>query len=265
MLVDGDTGLILKQNTLPTGDTPPAQSNFKHLTIAPDGTLILQEPDPRRSAATMQGTMAIVKGVMKGYKQPNSHLVAVDPETLEILDDISLPEPATVPHIITMFEGRIAIYIGMDSGAAALLLGSGGEEAVAGRRPGRHDADAGGPDHRRRAEPSSATGSSCRPTASAARPSRRASSPCTRRTRRRMKVIFPFGELKKGEWSFAPPKAAADPENNMIYSADMGVGKTGGHQARPGHRRHDDRVRDRRHDHRLPAADRPEGQAGAAC
>jgi hypothetical protein len=43
-----------------------------------------------------------------------------------------------------------------------------------------------------------------------------------------MKVIFPFGELKKGEWSFAPPKAGADPENNMIYSADMGVGKVAG-------------------------------------
>ncbi len=35
------------------------------------------------------------------------------------------------------------------------------------------------------------------------------------------KTIFPFGELKKGEWSFAPPKAGADPENSMIYSADM--------------------------------------------
>jgi hypothetical protein len=43
-----------------------------------------------------------------------------------------------------------------------------------------------------------------------------------------MKTIFPFGELKKGEWSFAPPKAGADPENNMIYSADMGMRKVAG-------------------------------------
>ena len=43
-----------------------------------------------------------------------------------------------------------------------------------------------------------------------------------------MKVIFPFGPLKPGEWSFAPPKAGADPENNMIYSADMGIGKLAG-------------------------------------
>jgi hypothetical protein len=43
-----------------------------------------------------------------------------------------------------------------------------------------------------------------------------------------MKTIFPFGELKKGEWSFAPPKPQTDPENSMIYSADMGMGKVAG-------------------------------------
>jgi hypothetical protein len=44
----------------------------------------------------------------------------------------------------------------------------------------------------------------------------------------KMKVLFPFGPLKPGEWSFAPPKPQTDPENSMIYSADMGVGKVAG-------------------------------------
>jgi len=44
----------------------------------------------------------------------------------------------------------------------------------------------------------------------------------------RVQTIFPFGELKKGELSFAPPKNGADPENNMIYSADMGMRKVAG-------------------------------------
>jgi hypothetical protein len=43
-----------------------------------------------------------------------------------------------------------------------------------------------------------------------------------------VKIIFPFGDLKKGEWSFCPPKCGADPENDMIYSADMGIGKVAG-------------------------------------
>jgi hypothetical protein len=34
-----------------------------------------------------------------------------------VLDHIPLLEPSTVPHIITMFEGKIAIYLGLDSGA----------------------------------------------------------------------------------------------------------------------------------------------------
>jgi hypothetical protein len=48
------------------------------------------------------------------------------------------------------------------------------------------------------------------------------------RDAKRMKVVFPFGELKPGEWSFAPPKCGGDPENHMIFSADMGVGKVAG-------------------------------------
>jgi hypothetical protein len=41
-------------------------------------------------------------------------------------------------------------------------------------------------------------------------------------------IIFPFGELKKGEWSFAPPKCGGDPQNSMIYSADVGMRKVAG-------------------------------------
>ena len=43
-----------------------------------------------------------------------------------------------------------------------------------------------------------------------------------------VRVIFPFGELKLGEWSFAPPKPGGDPENSMLYSADAGMGKVAG-------------------------------------
>jgi hypothetical protein len=45
---------------------------------------------------------------------------------------------------------------------------------------------------------------------------------------KRLKIHFPFGELKKGEWSFVLPKACADEENSMIYSADMGISKVAG-------------------------------------
>jgi hypothetical protein len=41
-------------------------------------------------------------------------------------------------------------------------------------------------------------------------------------------TVFPFGPLKQGEMSFAPPKPGGDPENNMVYAADVGIGKVAG-------------------------------------
>ena len=224
-LLDGDSGLILKRTTLPTGDTPASQSNYKHVTIAPDGTLILKN-QTRPNDYPYQGTMAIIKGVVEGHTQPNSHLCAVDPNTLELLDNVSLPEPATAPFIINMLGDKIGIYIGVNSGAlryfwdpATKKLSQDKTWVASAMQKGQSCADA----------PTmlgewvilqiNGLGSDTVASSVVAVHQKDAS---------RMKVIFPFGELKKGEWSFAPPKAGADPENNMIYSADMGIGKLAG-------------------------------------
>jgi hypothetical protein len=112
VLIDGDTGLILKHNTLPTGEAPAYTSNFKHLTIAPDRTLIMKT-QTRPVGCTEQGTLGIIKCIEKGMKMPNSVLVAVNPATLEVLDMFQLPEPAPSPFDVTMYQGRIAVYVGM--------------------------------------------------------------------------------------------------------------------------------------------------------
>jgi hypothetical protein len=224
-LLDGDTGLILKVTTLPTGPTPAIDASYKHLTIAPDGTLILKD-QTRPSGCTLQGTMAILQCDKPGMKQGNSNMVAVNPETLEVLDSIALPEPATVPHIITQFEGKIAIYLGVNSGAlryfwdpVARKLSQDTGWVVKPMQKGQSTSDA----------PSllgdwivlqtNGIGSETAASSIVA---------VHQKDPTRMKVIFPFGELKKGEWSWAPPKPQTDPENSMIYSADMGMGKVAG-------------------------------------
>ena len=78
-LVDGDTGEILQTNTLPGGDAPIEDVNFKHLTIAPDGTLILKD-QTRPLGCTLPGTIAIIDCAGQGMKSANSVLVAVDPD-----------------------------------------------------------------------------------------------------------------------------------------------------------------------------------------
>ena len=225
VLIDADSGRILRQNTLPAGATAVADVNFKHLTIAPDRTLILKD-QTRPTGNTDQGTMAILKGLQAGLKQGNSELVAVNPDTLEVLDHISLPEPATVPHIITMFEGRIAIYVGVNTGAlryfwdpATKKLSQDPSWVVKPMVKGQTTSDA----------PSilgdwivlqtNGLGSETVASSIVA---------VNQKDPSRMRVIFPFGDLKKGEWSWAPPKPQTDPENSMIYSADMGMGKVAG-------------------------------------
>ena len=108
-LIDPDTGRIVRTGSLPSGEAPPEDSHFKHLTVASDGTLILKN-QTRPAGSTEQGTMALIKGVRKGKTLPPSTLVAVDGQTLEVLDTAQLPELAATPHGITVYDGRIAVY-----------------------------------------------------------------------------------------------------------------------------------------------------------
>ncbi|MCB0192005.1 MAG: hypothetical protein KDJ65_08685 [Anaerolineae bacterium] len=225
-LVDGDTGLILNATTLPTGDAPANNANFKHLTIAPDGTIIVKD-QTRPIGLDMQGTGAIIAGnIMGGFEQPNSIIHAVDPETLEVLDSIQLPEPSTVPHIITEYDGKIAIYVGLDTTGRRYFWDPVAQELAADDSwvvtvtvDGQTTPDAPTVIGDWIAFQTNGLGS---PTTASSIVVVNQQDPT------RMETIFPFGELQPGQRSFAPPKPNADPDNNMIYSADAGVGKVAG-------------------------------------
>jgi hypothetical protein len=225
VLLDPETGLIMKSKTLPTGNVPVSDISYKHITISPDGILILKT-QARPTGFTYQSSLGMIKAIQEGGKQANSLLAAVDANTLEVLDWIELPEPATTPHIITMFDGKIVIYIacdinayryfwnpttkkllkdeswvvpyaleGQSTGDAPTLMGDWvtiqtngtGSKKVASTLVAIHIHDA-----------------------------------------KKITRVFPFGQLKEGEMSFAPPKSGGDPENNMVYSSDVGIGKVAG-------------------------------------
>jgi hypothetical protein len=225
VLLDPDTGEILKHNTLPGGAAPIADVNFKHLTIAPDRTLILKD-QTRPIGCTLQGTMAIIKCTEEGMKQPNSVLVAVDPDTLRVLDDIPLPEPSSVPHAITMFEGKIAIYLGMNESARRAFWDPATKKLSLDTSWVIHPMQKG----QTTATAPSIIGDWIGFQLNGLGSTTVASSVvvASQKDAKNMHIIFPFGALKKGEWSFCLPKAGADPENNMIYSADVGVRKVAG-------------------------------------
>lgn len=223
-LIDPDDGRILRFGTLPSGEAPAGDSSFKHLTVAPDGTLILKN-QCRPPGIPEQGSMAMIKGMRKGLKQPPSNIVAVDHRTLEVLDTLQMSEPATTPHGITVFEGRIEIYICADEHAwryfwdpEAKKLSQDeswvapylSEDQTTGDAPGImgdwitiQTNGAGGK------VPSSVVA-------------------INRRDPGRKTSISPYGPLKKLQLSLAPPKTCIDLENDMLYSADAGVGKVAG-------------------------------------
>jgi hypothetical protein len=224
-LVDGDTGVILKTKTLPPGVAPIEDVNFKHLTIAPDGTLILKD-QTRPIGCTLQGTMAIIACTRKGMKAPNSTLVAVDPNTLETLDSLPLPEPSPAPHIIVSFHDKIAIYVPMLDVAARYFWDPATKKLSADESWVVHPLEEG---QVAMAAPT-VVGDWVSIQTNGLFSDKKASSVVAihQDDASRINKIFPFGQLGFAEFSFAPPKNGADPENNMIYSADMGMKKVAG-------------------------------------
>ncbi|NJN82880.1 MAG: hypothetical protein HC802_11775 [Caldilineaceae bacterium] len=174
----------------------------------------------------MQGTTAIIVGNMQGLSQPNAILVAVDPETLEVLDSIDLPQPSTTPHIITEYNDQIAIYVAMntliqryfwDADSKTLSQDESWESTPTVEGQTTPDAP-------------TVLGDWIVLQTNGLGSSSVASSivVVNQNDSSNTQTIFPFGDLQEGEFSLAPPKPGADPDNNMIYSADMGVGKIAG-------------------------------------
>lgn len=221
--LDGDTGRILKHIDLPA-DAPPEGSNFKHLTIAPDGTLIVKN-QTRATPCDIQGTLAAFQCPGGAAASPGSTILGINPDSFEIYDSISVPENAVTPHTIAMHDGKIVIYVptiakfhrfiwnpetkklskdanwevanylakGQTSGDAPGILGDWVVVQVNGL-----------------------------PSKVASSIVAISQSDPTTTTRG-----YPFGTDLPTGTSWAPPKAAVDEDNSMVFSADQNMMKIG--------------------------------------
>lgn len=224
--LDAESGRILRTGALPSGEAPQADSHFKHLTVAPDGTLILKN-QTRPAGVTEQGTMAMIKAVRKGVELPPSLFVAVDGETLEVLDTAQLPELAATPHGITMLDGRIAIYTCATDFAYRYFWDPEQRRLIADESwkvpylsEGQSTGDAPGIMGDWIVVQTNGIGGRVPSSVVAIH----------QRDPERITSIVPFGPLKRLQTSLAPPKTCIDLDNDMLYSADAGVGKVAGIQ-----------------------------------
>jgi hypothetical protein len=154
-------------------------------------------------------------------------LVAVDPKTLKILDSVEMPEPSSVPHSITTFDGETAIYAVAEEHAlryfwdpASKKLTQDPSWVVPYLDPGQTNGAA-----------PAIMGDWIVIQTNGAPPSRSKASSLVAINQKdpsRVTKVFPFGQLEPGQQSFAPPKIGSDAENNMVYSQDLGFGKVAG-------------------------------------
>ena len=213
-----------RKKAIASADAPPEGSNFKHLTIAPDGTLIVKN-QTRATPCDIQGTLAAFQCPGGAAASPGSTILGINPDSFEIYDSISVPENAVTPHTIAMHDGKIVIYVptiakfhrfiwnpetkklskdvnwevanylakGQTSGDAPGILGDWVVVQVNGL------------------------------------PSKVASSivAISQSDPTTITRGYPFGTDLPTGTSWAPPKAAVDEDNSMVFSADQNMMKIG--------------------------------------
>ncbi len=115
VLLDRNTGAILKARNLPSpGPVTPRSINYKELTVAPDGTIILRSQNrPENCNQQGGGGLEACSQAAGGSEQKPSPFLAINPDTLKVYDSIVAPEDSATPPIIAPYKGKIAIYTAM--------------------------------------------------------------------------------------------------------------------------------------------------------
>jgi hypothetical protein len=225
--IDPATGKVLADIDLPVGPgTDPTGVNFETTIPTPDGAVITKtqtrpvttESSPNSASCTAQGFTAMI--TCKG-KQPDSEVVAIDPDSMTILDAITLPQQVGGRDTAGVYNGHTYIYMtgntnemrvewdpaaknlhfdagwyptyltqGQTAGGAPCVLGNwvifNTNAAPAHVSPSIVAVNQGNPNNVQRI------------------------------------TAIPIG---KARGSFWPSKVSCDPETNTIYQADTGIGQ----------------------------------------
>ncbi len=228
VLLDRNTGAIVKARDLPApGPVAPTDINYKELTVAPDGTIILRSQNrPENCNQQGGGGLEGCSQSAGGAEQKPSAFLAIDPDTLKVYDSLVAPEDSATPPIIAAYHGKIAIYSAMLQKAYRFFWDpksktlSQDKSWVANYlQKGQTVGDA--PTYMKDwiVIQTNGLGSDTKASSLVAINVDDAS---------KTETVFPFGQLQSGQTSNAPPKPQGDPDNDMVYSADGGIGKIAG-------------------------------------
>lgn len=121
--------LVAPPMVLPTGQGLPENTSFNGFDALADGTLIAKTLY-RSAGCTVQGPTAILPPSMGGCPTnnappPPSILVSIDPKTLEVLDQATLPAFVAGRPTTTHFQGRDYVYLTTPTTAIRYLVEDG--------------------------------------------------------------------------------------------------------------------------------------------
>ena len=106
--VNASTGAVQNVVSLPTGISPPRDSNYDGMNAFADGTLVLKTQN-RVADCTNQGYNFIF--CANQNQAAPSVVAAVDPNTFEVLDWEQLPEMIGGRNTVTQFQGKDHLYL----------------------------------------------------------------------------------------------------------------------------------------------------------
>jgi len=106
--VNASTGAVEKVASLPTGKSPPGDSNYDGMSAFTDGTLALKTQN--RVAGCTNQVYNFIFCANQSQAAP-SVAAALDPHTLKVLDWKELPQMMGPRNTVTQFHGKDYLYL----------------------------------------------------------------------------------------------------------------------------------------------------------
>ena len=102
-------GIVIDQVDLPTGGAAPGDTSYNGFDALPDGTLIAKTLY-REQGCELQGPDAIFKCPDPGNVPPST-MISVDPQTLQVRDQVTLPSTVGGRPTTARFHGHDYVYL----------------------------------------------------------------------------------------------------------------------------------------------------------
>lgn len=116
-------GAVINQVELPTGEALPENTSYNGFNALPDGTLIAKTVY-REQGCQLQGPPGLFNCPDPGNVPP-SILVSIDPQTLKVLDQVTLPALVAGRPTTARFQGHDYVYLTTATTAIRYLVENG--------------------------------------------------------------------------------------------------------------------------------------------